>query len=280
MATRLIARKAHISGLSRAFSSVRSTAASGSIIYEDERAVHEYLQFHYATPEELMPYKNGPHNAMDWNNRLAEVCKGAVQNTGRALDVGCAVGGASFALAKHFDSVCGVDFSHAFVKAANQMKGDGKVPYSVLDAAPEIMKDCVATPPEGVDPARLQFEQGDACDLRADIGEFDAVLCSNLLCRLPRPKDLLRRLPELVKPGGAAVLVSPYSWLEEYTAREEWLGGYVKADGSAADSFEAVSELLSGHFELVSREDMPFMIREHARKYQWAISDASVWKRV
>lgn len=28
---------------------VRSTTASGSAVYESERAVHEYLQFHYGT---------------------------------------------------------------------------------------------------------------------------------------------------------------------------------------------------------------------------------------
>lgn len=30
-----------------AASSVRSTTASGSVVYESERAVHEYLQFHF-----------------------------------------------------------------------------------------------------------------------------------------------------------------------------------------------------------------------------------------
>ena len=41
------------------------------------------------------------------------------------------------------------------------------------------------------------------------------VLCGNLLCRLPDPMALLKRLPSLVHVGGVVVLVSPYSWLEE-----------------------------------------------------------------
>jgi cyclopropane fatty-acyl-phospholipid synthase-like methyltransferase len=39
-----------------------------------------------------------------------------------AIDIGCAVGGASFHLAAHFDTVLGVDFSQSFVNAANMMK--------------------------------------------------------------------------------------------------------------------------------------------------------------
>lgn len=35
--------------------------------------------------------------------------------------------------------------------------------------------------------------------------------------RLPKPRSFLDDLPALVKPGGVAVLVSPYSWLKEYT---------------------------------------------------------------
>jgi SAM-dependent methyltransferase len=48
-------------------------------------------------------------------------------------------------------------------------------------------------------------------------GPFNVVFCGNLLCRLPDPMLFLDRLPSILKPGGVVVLVSPYSWLEEYT---------------------------------------------------------------
>jgi hypothetical protein len=32
-------------------------------------------------------------------------------------------------------------------------------------------------------------------------------------------------------------------------------------------------------FDLAHSEDMPFLIREHARKYQWGCSHATVWRR-
>lgn len=39
-----------------------------------------------------------------------------------AFDVGCAVGRTSFDLSRSFKSVTGLDFSHAFIDAANSMK--------------------------------------------------------------------------------------------------------------------------------------------------------------
>ncbi|CAN0533440.1 unnamed protein product, partial [Laminaria digitata] len=72
--------------------------------------------------------------------------------------------------------------------------------------------------PEGAVPSRARFARGDACSLDVDtLGSFDAVVASNLLCRLPKPRSFLDDLPALVKPGGVAVLISPYSWLAEYT---------------------------------------------------------------
>jgi 2-polyprenyl-3-methyl-5-hydroxy-6-metoxy-1,4-benzoquinol methylase len=40
----------------------------------------------------------------------------------RVLDLGCAVGRASFELGRYFENVTGVDFSHSFINAANRLK--------------------------------------------------------------------------------------------------------------------------------------------------------------
>jgi hypothetical protein len=66
--------------------------------------------------------------------------------------------------------------------------------------------------------------QGDACALSKDLSGFSVVHGANLLCRLPNPLDFLTALPRLLVPGGLVVLVSPYSWLSQYTPREHWLG--------------------------------------------------------
>ena len=117
---------------------------------------------------------------------------------------------------------------------------------------------------------------------RQELVGFDAVLLGNLLCRLPSPKALLGRLggPRgLVKPGGLLAIFSPYSWLERFTPREAWLGGCERA-GEPVGGAEAVSELLRGEgFELLREADVPLLIREHARKYQYIVSHATLWRR-
>ena len=112
--------------------------------------------------------------------------------------------------------------------------------------------------------------------------QFDAVLASNLLCRLPDPRRFLADLPALVKPGGVAVIISPHSWLLEYTAREHWLPQPPSEGKSSSKSgFEVLDSIMTsqGAFKLEQRTDMPFLIREHARKYQWGVSDCTVYRR-
>lgn len=124
-----------------------------------------------------------------------------------------------------------------------------------------------------IDRSRVSFEQGDAQSIREDIGQFDLVLACNLICRLPEPLRLLERLPQLLRPGGQLFITTPFTWLEDYTPRQNWLG-----DG-ARDSFTGLRQALEPQFTLDAQWDMPFLIREHARKFQYSIAQASRWVR-
>jgi len=112
------------------------------------------------------------------------------------------------------------------------------------------------------------------------IGQFDIVFASNLLCRLPSPRKFLQDVPSFIRPGGYFVLISPYSWLEEYTAVIEWIGGTAHRPESAAEVTSLlVNSAPDRKLQLVHREDISFLIREHERKYQYGISDYSIWKK-
>jgi len=258
---------------------VRSTTASGSLVYESEKATQEYLQFHYGAPHLVFPYPQGltMGDAMEFPSRCARLCLRFTTGSNlRALDVGCAVGRSSFELARGCTEVIGLDFSHRFVEAATKVKNTGVAEYVCVKQADITMKESVSMD-SAIDRSRVHFEQGDACNLRPDIGKFDIVLASNLLCRLPKPQAFLDRLPSLMKSGGIVVLISPYSWLEEYTPREEWIGGTLQ-DGHEVNSFDVLKNKMTLlNFEYVHREDVPFLIREHARKFQWGCSDGTVW---
>lgn len=155
-------------------SNVRSTTASGSAVYESERAVHEYLLFHYgdqSKPDLQMPYAFGPSDALRFIETSAKFCVSDQRANGRVLDIGCAVGGTSFELAKSFDEVLGIDFSQHFIDAANEMKSAGTKQFQVQKQGKRFI-DCVASIAQEIDRSRISFRQGDACNLPEDIGTF------------------------------------------------------------------------------------------------------------
>jgi hypothetical protein len=90
-------------------------------------------------------------------------------------------------------------------------------------------------------------------------------------------------VPKFLKPGGLLVLVSPYSWLEEYTPQSEWFGGSYTESKEPVDSYDALRDFIASNnipLNAVSRNDIPFLIREHERKYQYGVSDCNIWIKV
>ncbi|MFM7043560.1 MAG: hypothetical protein ACKO35_15400, partial [Planctomycetaceae bacterium] len=88
----------------------------------------------------------------------------------------------------------------------------------------------------------------------------------------------LREITTRIDSGGLLVLTSPYTWLEDYTPRAKWLGGR-REGGEPLTSFDGLSRLLRGSFELLHRADIPFAIRETARKHQHSLADLTIWRR-
>jgi len=240
--------------------------------YESARMLGEYLSFHYGSAVEILPYENGPRGALEFHGRCVEACLEGWKLPGDAcaLDMGCSVGRASFELARSCGRVVGIDYSTRFIDAANQLKETGALGYGRLEEGARFTE-CVARIPADIDRSRVHFETGDAMELRVDLGRFDIVLAANLLCRLRTPSKFLARLPLLVKPGGRLVLTTPCTWMEEFTPRENWLCSEMTG------TLDGLHRHIDPHFKLVSSFDLPFLIREHARKYQWTIALASVW---
>lgn len=252
--------------------------------YETRRLLDEYMTLHFGDDADVMPHPDGPRAAVGFPVRCARLVARSAREldvpTGRALDIGCAVGRASFELAREFAEVVGVDLSASFIDAARALQRDGALDYFLREEG-DLGQPRRATVDPAIDRARLAFRRADACSLPADLHDFDAVLLANVLCRLPSPRACLARMggPRgLVRPGGLLVLSSPYTWMEQFTPRDAWLGGLARA-GAPVRSSDAIQELLGGEFELVRRLDMPLVIREHARKYQYIVADGLVFRR-
>ncbi|MFC5051671.1 putative 4-mercaptohistidine N1-methyltransferase [Rubritalea spongiae] len=236
--------------------------------YESEKLLNEYLLMHYGKDEERMPWTIGGLGSLDFVSRTVEFFTPKLVNL--SLDLGCAVGRTSFLLSKTSKKVIGIDFSQSFIDAANELKENGKKSYRIHEEG-DAFVDALAELPEGVSPEKVSFAQGDALDLPEGFKGFDRVHASNLLCRLPDPQVLLDRLPSLVAEGGEVVLATPFSWMEQYTAKEKWPKG---------DSWEWLEREMGRQFSLSYETDEPFLIREHGRKFQLGVSKISVWKRL
>lgn len=191
-----------------------------------------------------------------------------------ALDLGCAVGRSSFELARYCDKVLGIDLSQKFIAAAKEIQSNSSIPYSIVEEGSKIVQ-CIAHRPAHADPQKVDFRCDDVMHIFNENKTYDAVVAINLICRLPDPKLFLQQIPTVVASGGQFILVSPYSWLEEFTPRHKWLGG----GDSNQQPLESIKEILQEQFDLQKVTDLPFLIREHTRKYQLGISQATVWKR-
>jgi len=263
----------------------------------------EYLFFHYGKPDQLCPFPFVSRDLLRFHERLRKEClfptdssgrarsplraaspakhaaldKGTArrglralpQETIRALDIGCAVGRFTFELTRVADEVSGIDNSHSFVAAARSLARKGSATVRVHESGDQFSTRKIALS-KSFQSGKARFEVGDAMKLGASLHNSDRyqiIAAINLLCRLPSPRRFLRQLPDLVATGGQLLLASPFSWLGSFTPRSEWL------------TPEAVTKLLRPRFRLARERDLPFLIREHRRKYQLVISHVMTFVR-
>ena len=252
---------------------------ASSNLYESPRLLGEYLLLHYGGDAELrqeslpvLPEITGTPFPVRCVRELLDLS--LLQPDATALEVGCSVGASAFELARTCGHVEASDYSQSFITAAQALQRDGKL------ASTRTLEGGITTPftacvPESIDRARVTFSVADATALPEGIGGFDVVLAANLICRLPDPDAFLNRAASLVKSGGQLLLTTPFTWLEEYTPRERWIGG-IKAEQR---SEQELLRRLEGSFRLHRRCDLPFLIREHERKYQLGIALGTCWIR-
>jgi putative 4-mercaptohistidine N1-methyltranferase len=247
-------------------------------VYESDLLVDQYLLFHYGTAEDQLPYLFGPRDALFYPIRCVSEFLPAIGVVERALDLGCAVGRSTFELSRWAPEVVGIDLSHRFIAAANRVQETGRIEIRRLEEG-EVVTLLTRQLPLDLRRERCRFEVGDATELPTDIGQFGVVLAANLIDRVSSPRNLLNSFPELVHPGGHLILSSPYTWLEEFTPKSAWLGGKYGPAGNAALTLDGIKDALLGAFNHRSTKELPFLIREHARKFQWSVAQATLWQR-
>ncbi|HMT80185.1 MAG TPA: 5-histidylcysteine sulfoxide synthase [Azonexus sp.] len=243
--------------------------------YETDRLISEYIEFHYGADY---------YGVANFPRTLAQL---AIEVMGdrparKALDLGCATGRASFELARHFDQVTGLDFSARFIGVGTRLAEQGNLRYTLTEEGELVSyKECsLADLGLSEVASKVEFFQGDACNLKPVFTGYDLVLAANLIDRLYSPALFLETIHERINPGGLLMLTSPYTWLPEHTKREEWIGGF-KKDGENFTTFDGLKVMLGKHFRLIrGPESVPFVIRETKRKFQHTLSEVTIWERI
>ena len=125
---------------------------------------------------------------------------------------------------------------------------------------------------------KIAFMQADACNLIEKFCDYDLVFAGNLLDHLYDPAKFLEIISQRINPGGLLVLASPYTWLEKYTPRDKWLGGFKADTGESFTTLEGLTNTLSNNFTMICEPlDIPFVIRDTSRKFQYGVSELTVW---
>lgn len=245
-------------------------------VYENDEMVAQYIEFHYGDSYFGVP--NFPVACIEEASRHL-----IGRKTQRALDIGCATGRSSFELARHFDHVDALDFSARLIQAPTALQTSGIQRYALRDEGDLVSFKEVSIDDLGYQNIRdkVSFMQGDACNLPEKFADYDLVFAGNLIDRLYDPALFLNAIKGRIRQGGLLIITSPYTWLEEFTEKDKWLGGYKADTGESYTTLEGLRHALMPEFRQCGQEiDVPFVIRETRRKYQHTLAQLTVWEKL
>lgn len=232
--------------------------------YETEPVVSSYLWSHYC---DLLDDPNASQAYSTW----AHMMEG---NSGLCLDIGSAVGRFSFDMTGKFNFVIGLDNSVAFVRAARELMIRRQKRIDLMDEGALTYEATLALPDEW-ESRKVEFIVGDALALPFPGGTFSALSSLNLLDKVPFPMRHLTEMNRTAAGTHAQFLFSdPFSWSEEVTGKENWLGGKQNGDYSGR-GMDNVSSLLEGkdgiiqpRWETGQRGHVWWKIRTHTNHFE------------
>lgn len=184
---------------------------------------------------------------------------------GPVLDIGCSVGGTTFALASRFERLTvGVDLNFAMLRVASDVLRSGRARYSRRRVG-------LAYEPRrlAVEPAHRELVDFWCCDAAAlpfasETFGFASVL--NLIDCVASPADVVAECARVLRPGGTALFSTPYDWTPSATPVEQWLGGHSQRGANRGAAEPVLRALLARHFDVAAEEEhVPWRVRVHER---------------
>ncbi len=189
------------------------------------------------------------------------------------IDIGCSVGRTSFELARRSDGlVLGIDTHMPMLRMARQVLETGIVRYPRRRVG--IVYDRRDFEVAFGESERVDFWACDAMALPFKDAGFGHAMALNVLDCVNAPRDFLDRVRQILRPGGKAVLSTPYDWSTGATPIETWIGGHSQRgpDRGASEPFLRALVTEGAHPQSVSGlkilgeiEDFPWQARLHDR---------------
>lgn len=243
--------------------------------YNEVKLQRQYVDFHYG--------KERHFGVDNFACKCIETIKHRIGfDFDKVLDLGCAVGRSSFELAKVANHVDALDFSSKLLEVPLALQSGKTIQYSIIQEgditeSKEIKLSDFEEYPGIKD--KVNFSQADACNLEPHYDGYGLVFAGNLIDRLHTPQKFLEDIKGRITQSGYLVIASPYTWLEDYTPRENWLSGFDPGAGKNKTSLDGLADYLNPEFELKFTEEIPFVIRETGRKFQHSVSQMTIWKK-
>lgn len=199
-----------------------------------------------------------------------ELCGGAGE--GPVMDLGCALGRGSYALAGATGGlVLGVDLHFGMLRVAARTLRTGRVVYPRRRVG--LVYDRRDFAVDLPDAERVDFWLADALALPFPSATFSYISALNLLDCVDSPPTLLGGLASVLRPGGRAALCTPYDWSPAATPVEAWLGGHSQRSPEGGSSERALRALLDPEdprycgegLRVIGEAEADWRVRLHAR---------------
>ena len=263
----------------------------------NDEMINLQIHLHYCD-EITFGVSNYPKTVADIAIKHMNISKN-ISMYSRALDIGCGAGRTTFELAKKFDHVTGIDFTTRLISVGYKLKEQGYLEWDVpyqgdIKEHYRVTLDELGLNDEITN--KVYFAQNDAQNLDPQYDNYDLVVASNLIEELSNPLLFLINIHERVNIGGKLILLSKYSWDEEKTNKDMWIGGkYLdqlfnntseqsgwsdQLELQSNDILTKLNDTLSDWFVFENDEEVEMIQRENKRTYQHSMVHCTIWRRL
>ncbi len=251
---------------------VGDCAGPGSVLDVTRHQLGSYARDHYGARDPLEAGATPPPGS---TARLLDAGLAHVRDLpeGPAIDLGCSVGGMSFALAERTGRlVLGVDVNLSMLRLAQSALQRGVVHYPRKRTGVVYDRRTVS-----VDFPSAEHVDFWACDVAAlpfAPESFALATALNLIDCVHAPRDVLAEAARALRPGAQAIVSTPYDWSPGATPIEAWLGGHSQRSAGRGASEPVLRALLTpglhpaGIHTLAleaEEESVPWHVRLHER---------------